>query len=186
MADIQIQDFARHLSFLDPEPPITKELDRWGSRYSSQKIHLYIWVSGQQFTGEGAYSREKGNSKVSTMYNRFLNPGGLLWLAEVLGEEESALRAAVAAAEEAEKHDYRKRCTAFREIIPWKRIEALYISFDQWLYDKRILPLLAIDYQTGYPEIKEGKRKRYLQIISEEESGKKKPPKQVSMGVDII
>lgn len=171
MADIQIQDFARHLSFLDPEPPITKELDRWGSCYPSQKIHMYIWVRGQQFKGEGAYRREKGNSKASTMYNRFLNPGGLLWLAEVLGEEESTLRAAATAAEEAEKQDYRKRCTAFRDVISWSRICQLYENFDGWRYDLKILPILAIDYKTGYPEIKEGKRKRYLQIINKEESG---------------
>ena len=93
-------------------------------------------------------------------------------MAEVLGEEEKNLRNAVAAAVEAEKQDYRKRCTAFREIIAWDRIAELYNNYDNWLYDRRIKPLLVLDDRTGYPEIQEGKRRRYLQILNEEENRK--------------
>ena len=74
MIEISVDDLAKYLSYLDPYPPLTKELDQWGSRYSSQKIHMCIWINGQKYTGEGAYSREKGNTKASAMYNRFLNP----------------------------------------------------------------------------------------------------------------
>lgn len=173
MNDVHVLDLAKYISFLEPEPPITKELDKWGSRYRSQKIHMYLWIRSQPTTGAGAYSREKGNYSAKVMYNRFLNPGGLLWLAEVLGEEESSLRAAAAAAEEAEKQDYRKRCIAFRSVIPWERTMELYRDWSGWLYDPRMKPLIAVDPKTNYPAIKEGRsfRARYIRIMDEEENG---------------
>lgn len=184
MNEIPTDQLARHLTYLDPEPALTKELDQWGCRYRSQKIHMCIWVNGQQYTGEGAYSREKGNKKASAMYNRLLNPGCLLWLADALGEKESNLREAVKAA--ASKDDYRQRCAAFREVIPWSRICQLYEDFEGWRYDRKILPLLALDDRTGFPEIKEGKRSRYLKILRDEEQGPEKKNKQTAMDIEII
>ena len=171
MDNIHVADLARYLSYLDPEPPMTSELDQWGSRYKSQKIHMYIWIRNQPNTGKGAYSRAVGNTSGKVMYNRFLNPGGLLWLAEALGEEESTLRKAVETAVAAEKEDYRKRCIAFRQVIPWERIMELLGGCEKWRYDRKIKSLLEIDIQTGFPAIKKGKRRRYLQILDEEENG---------------
>ena len=184
MHEIPTEQLARHLTYLDPEPPLTKELDKWGSHYQSQKIHMYSWVNGQQYTGEGAYSREKGNQKASVMYNRLLNPGCLLWLADALGEKENNLREAVRAA--SEKDDYRQRCAAFRAVIPWDRICQLYEDFENWRYDKKIIPLLALDERTGYPEIKPGQRKKYLKILHDEENGTQKKSKQTAMNIEII
>lgn len=165
MNDVPVLEFARYLSYLDPLPPITKELDKWGVRYyPSQKIHMYDWISSQPKTGKGAYSRREGNTSSAVMYNRFLNPGGLLWMAEALGETEETLRKAVSAAVEAEKENYRKRCTAFRQVIPWSRIMELYENPHGWLYDKKMLPLIEFD---PYPMIKQVRK--YNKILDDEQ-----------------
>lgn len=169
MTDIDVMAFARYLSFLEPMPPITKTLDQWGSSYPSQKIHVCDWLSHQSMEGgKGAYSRAKANCSAKAMYNRFLNPGGLLWIAEALGEGERVLRAAVEAAIRAEAVDYRARCKAFRSVLPWGRIMELLADYEQWRYDAKIAPLLALDYKTGLPIIKDGCRAKYQKIIDRE------------------
>lgn len=172
MNDIPVNDLARLLSYLEPEPPLTKELDKWGiKQYPSQKIHMYIWTRNQPNTGKGAYSRKEGNTSGAVMYNRFLNPGGLLWLAEVLGETEAALREAVSAAIKAERVDYRRRCVAFRQVIPWDRIMILLSQPQGWRYDPKMLPLIEQDPEGGLPKLKEGRtyRSRYIKALDAEE-----------------
>lgn len=46
------------------------------------------------------YTCKAGNEGGRTTYNRFLNPGGLLWLAEVPGESEEILKQAAEASAE--------------------------------------------------------------------------------------
>lgn len=182
MDDIHVMEFARYLSYLEPMPPITKELDKWGSRYRSQKIHMIIWANGQQYSGKGkdGYGREQANSSAKVMYNRFLNPGGILWLAEALGEKESILRAAVAEAIKAEEKDYRNRCFAFRQVIPWSRIMQLYADWESWRFDKRLKSMIEIDYKSGYPAIKRSAKGRYIKVLDEEENGKQPPPRKLT------
>lgn len=177
MNDIDVMELARCLLLLEPLPPITQELDRWGSHYPSQKVHICEWLNSQAIVSKGAYGREKANSSAKAMYNRFLNPGGLLWIAEVLGERESILRAAADAAIKAERRDYRERCKAFRAVIKWERIMQLYSDYENWLYDPKLLPMIALDYKTQMPVIKEGYRLKFQKILEKEWNGEPKRAK---------
>lgn len=168
MHDIRVEELARYLYMLEPLPPVTVRLDKWGSRYPSQKVHMITWLRFQTIAASGAYGRSKPNYSAKVCYNRFLNPGGLLWLAEVLGAKEEVLCLAVQKAIEAEKQDYRGRCVAFRDIIPWAHIMEMFEDCSQWLYDQKMKALIELDTK-GLPMIKSGKKRRYLQILHEEE-----------------
>ncbi len=137
-ADIHVLEMIDILSLLDPLPPVTKALDAWGTVARDQKDHMISWLATQNSQGYGAYTRIKGNESTRTAYNRFLNPGGLLWIAEALGESEEKLREAVEAAREAGKINYRSSCAAFRKIIPFTRIMELLEQPEGWIYDKGI------------------------------------------------
>ena len=160
MEDIHVEKMVDYLVFLDPMPPITKELDKWGSRYQSQKVHMCLWLEWQLEVYHGAYGREKPNSSTKTTYNRFQNPGGLLWMAEVLGEEEETLRKAVAAAVEAQekaaKYDGKSRCKAFREVIPWERIGELLDQPEKWHIDPAMKNVVDFLKRKPYPKRKVG------------------------------
>ena len=129
LEDMDVLECAKYLSYLEPMPPVTAELDKWKSQYTSQKIHMWRWLEWQTHAYDGAYGRNKPNFSTKNTYNRLQNPGCLLWMAEVLGEDEAVLRKAVSAAIEAEKGSNKNigksRCAAFREVIPWKRIAEL-------------------------------------------------------------
>lgn len=152
--DINIYDLIEIMAFMEPNPPITSEIDAWGTVGVDQKGHMLGWCSSQPTKGKGAYSRSKGNESSRTMYNRFLNPGGLLWLAEVLGEREDALRLAVDEAQKAEAVNYRNRCSAFRRVIPFDRIMELINYPEEWRIDDRIVPMLDYDPSTGQPYLR--------------------------------
>ena len=172
--DIDGLDCARYFSLLEPMPPVTAELDKWLPKryYKSQKIHMMRWLRGQLEVHGGAYGRRMANHSTKVMYNRFQNPGGLLWMAEVLGEDEDTLRRAVAAAVEAEKvaakGDAKSRCAAFRKVIPWERIAELLNDWNSWRFDPRMEPLIVIDDRTEYPAIAPGKRKKYQAALIDE------------------
>ena len=164
--DLNIYDMIEIMSFLEPNPPITKALDKWGTVGTDQKGHMLGWCSAQPTKGKGAYSRSKGNESTRIMYNRFLNPGGLLWMAEALGAKEQTLRQAVDAAIAAEKTDYRNRCKAFREVISFDDIVDLINEPQGWLIDERIVPLLDFDDETGQPYLKEECEDALEEILS--------------------
>ena len=73
----------------------------------------------------------------------------LIWMAAVLGADEGKIEQATAAAIEAEKINYRKRCTAFRELFPFEEIMRLMENPDHWQYD----PALAGLYSVGADNI---------------------------------
>ena len=166
LPDINIYDMIEIMSYMEPNPPITSEIDQWGTVGVDQKGHMLGWCSAQPTKGKGAYSRSKGNESTRTMYNRFLNPGGLLWLAEVLGEREETLRLAVKEAAAAEKINYRNRCTAFRKVIPFERIMELLNYPQEWRIDDRVFPLLYYDMATGQPYLKEECQDELENILS--------------------
>ena len=172
MNDVHVDTLSLYFSFLEPEPPLTKELDKWGiKQYPSQKIHMVEWLQEQLVTHGGAYGRTKNNDSSKTMYNRFQNPGGLLWIAEVLGEKEENLRKAFSAAEEAQrtaaKYDGKSRCAAFRSVIPWERICELLQAPENWLYDPQMKDVIEFD-KSGFPSIKKGKKTKYETIYCTE------------------
>ena len=157
MNDISVEDFADILCLLDPLPEVTKAFDRWGTKsYNSQKAHMVIWFQSQTGTGGGAYTRDSANYSARTCYNRLLNPGALLWIADALGMDAETIKKATEATKEAEKQNYRKRCGAFREVIPFDSICALLEKPKEWRLDPELLPYLDYDAD-GYAVIKKGK-----------------------------
>lgn len=170
MNDINVVECSKMLLLLDPVPPVTVRLDKWGSPYTSQKEHMCRWLNDQTKVFKGAYGRENSNTSTRTAYNRFMNPGGLLWLAEVLGEKETNLKAAIEAAVKEEKKNVRGRCAAFREVISFGRILYLYNSPEAWLYDPKLKRYLQLN-PAGIPEIIPEKRKQALKIIEKEWNG---------------
>lgn len=166
MGDLGVEKFACILQYLDPMPPVTKELDKWGSRYPSQKAHMIAWFSSQVTTGSGAYTRKQGNFSSIEAYNRLLNPGALIWIADALGESPEAIQRATEAAIEAEKINYRGRCSAFREVIPWARIDELIHDPPGWKIDPAIRGM--VNRYQGWPSVKESRRAEYDAIIEKE------------------
>ena len=156
MKDIDVAVLAECLRYLEPHLPITDELDRWGTKgwYKTQKSHMVLWIDSQSTKGSANYTRSEPNSSAKRMYNRFLNPGGLLWMLEALGEDEATLRRAAKAAADAEDraegNGVRARAAAFRRVIPFERVLELYNSPRNWKYDKLILPILSFD-EEGRP-----------------------------------
>ena len=152
MKDIDVGVLSEYLRYLDPDLPVTRELDQWGTKgwYKTQKMHMVLWIDSQSTTGSGNYTRSEPNSSAKKMYNRFLNPGGLLWMLEALGEDEAKLREAVAEAVKAEDISIRRRCTAFRKVIPFERLLELYNNPHGWHYDPLITPYLKFDDE-GWP-----------------------------------
>ena len=150
MNDVYVQEFAEMLSYLEPHPPLTEELDTWGCTYQSEKAHMFWWFASQETNGSESYTRSTPNSSSKITYNRLLAPGAMLWIAEVMGETPERLRAACHAAAEAEKVHWRNRAKGFREVIPFDRIYELYQHPEGWLYDKQIVTLIGRD-DKGYP-----------------------------------
>lgn len=123
--DFTTRDFARLLNTLPAHLPISDEYDahlgqKVGRWWTSQREHMVGWFNGRTTHGAGAYSRETPNDSARTTYNRLLNPGSLLWIAEALGVDSRPIqRAADAAAAES---DHRRRCGQIRAVLPWSVI----------------------------------------------------------------
>lgn len=101
MGDFDVLDFVRLFRRMPEFPPITMEYaDYLGTDYTrwiyrSEQEHMMSWFNGQTTKGIGAYSRNTPNRSAKRTYNRLLNATSVLWIAEVLGADQSLLRAAV-------------------------------------------------------------------------------------------
>ena len=90
--------------------------------YSSQKEHLMGWLD--QYGTPGAYNRKNPGQDARHFYTHFQCAPGLLWLAEALGEDQTTLERGVRAIQEAAPKGA-AQCGAFRQVVPWTRIEVL-------------------------------------------------------------
>ena len=169
MEDMDIEEFAFQLTLLEPDTPATVELDQWGSPYDSQKAHMVLWCRDQvNARGKGPYGRTKSNHSARTMYNRFNNPGGLIWMAEALGESTSVIRKAVTAVLIAESTgNKRGRCNVFRAIIPWERIMELMQTPTGWRFDPALMPFAGFD-DDGFPLVDDSWFDTYDKVVFEE------------------
>ena len=170
MQDMDVTTFCRVFEVLTPFPDTVQRLDKWGSPYKSQKAHVVNWFASQKTTGSGAYTRQAGNNSARTCYNRLLNPGMLIWMAAVLGADEGKIEQATTAAIEAEKINYRKRCTAFREMFPFEEIVRLMEKPNHWQYDPALEGLYAVGAD-NIPRPVKGKERQYRRILREELDG---------------
>lgn len=164
--DMDIEMFADTLCVLEPDTPYVQAQDIWGSPYWSQKAHMVRWCRDQvNARGKGPYSRSKPNHSARTMYNRFNNPGGLIWMAEALGETREALREATTAVLLMEETNKRARCNAFRAVIPWERIMELLENPSGWRLDPALMPFESFD-DKGYPVV--GDFEKYEAVVYDE------------------
>lgn len=167
MNDIDVGRMAIYMACMEARPPITQALDRWGWHGKSQKAHMITWLLNQPTSSKTAkafsYERTVGNTSTRAMYNRFMNPGGLLWMAEVFGVDKAKLKEAVDAAIEAGKIDYRKRCVAFRKVIPFNAIMEHLLQPGAWMYDGHVLPYLWFD-DSGFPNVDPSNKVGFLSV----------------------
>ena len=166
MSDLSVEKFAAILEYLDPAPEASKALDKWGTKAKSQKAHMVGWMFSQVTTGAKGFTRYKGNTSSAEAYNRLLNPGAMLWIADALGEDFAILQQAAQAAIEAEKVNYRGRCLALRKVIPWRRIYELVTEPRGWRIDPAVKPLLS--WRGGWPAVKPSKQEQYDKVIESE------------------
>lgn len=134
MRDIKIGDFRRIITFLERKPRLTTELDRWGTRYyPEQRSHTIAMCDWQEV-------KERPNYSTWVMWGNLKNPGILLWVADVLGEDEDRIRQACQEAAWAhtgiKKRDCILESNAFRRVIPWARIMELLDHPEKWRREK--------------------------------------------------
>lgn len=176
LTDVHVDDLVEFMLYLEPEPPITTDYCKrrtWKGKkpvdvalYQSQKAHMCLWFDGQPTQGAGEYSRSKGNESSRVTYDRFMNPYGLLWMAEAFGESEDRLRVAMEAALNEKNH--RNRCNAFRRIIPFDRLLELFVEPGRWRYDVDVKPLLEFDGETNAPYVPEENDMAFMEILKKE------------------
>lgn len=115
------------IAMLPAAQPVTNAFERrrpatgnvW---YTSQKEHLLGWLG--DYHTPGAYGRQTPGKDAKHFYTRFQCVQGLMWLAEALGEDEATLKRAIQEVDAAGRNSA-AQCGAFRQVIPWSRIEAL-------------------------------------------------------------
>lgn len=164
--DLTVDKFAAILKFLDPAPECTAALDFRGTKAQSQKAHMIGWFMSQLTTGEKGYKRFRANTSSAATYNRLLNPGALIWIADALGEDRAVIEKAVQATRAAGVNDYRERCKAFRRVIGWDRIYELVTQPRGWRLDPAVKPLLS--WAGGWPAVKQSKQAEFDNIIEKE------------------
>ena len=91
MDDINVLDFARKISFLTKNTPISMEFDsKYGQKdnrwWSCQREHLVVWCLHYPTGGFSIYKHAPSDS-ARTMYYNLSRPEIILWLAEALGED---------------------------------------------------------------------------------------------------
>ena len=136
MEDMRISEFRMNITFLEAKPRLTTELDEWGTRYyPDQKRHTIAMCDWQEV-------KDRPNHSTLVMWGNLKNAGILLWIADVLGEDEARIREAVREAQRAKTGERRRdcilQCSAFRRVIPFTRICELLESPDGWRYEKRM------------------------------------------------
>jgi len=129
--DMHVRDFVKVLRGLEPHLPISDayELDRpqaSGVWWVSQQEHMVRWFSDQDSRGSGAFTRKETNTSSRTTYNRLLCPAAFVWMAEALGEDSAAVKAAADAARE--EPSARRRPGVLRRHIPWARVYQLALE----------------------------------------------------------
>ena len=121
--DMDIMGFARRISMLSIDTPISKEFDeehgqkerRW---WSSQREHLTVWCL--HYPTEGVKGFEHKPSKSARkMYYSFGRPETLLYLAESLGEDVDLIKSIVCQIKDVPS---RTACSIVRREIPFERI----------------------------------------------------------------
>ncbi len=121
--DMDVLDFARKISMLTIDTPISKEFDeKYGQKenrwWSSQREHLTVWCLHYPTGGTNGY-KHKPSDSARKMYYSFGKPETLLYLAESLGENVDLLESIV---DQIKGLPDRTACGIVRREIPFERI----------------------------------------------------------------
>ena len=128
---MEIAQLLGAINSLSPAQPMTDAYEQefaprdvW---YSSQKQHLLgFWG---EYNTPGAYNRKHTDRDAKFAYNHLRCAPGLLWLAEAVGESRTVLERGIDAINGAGPN-LSSQCAAFRQVVPWSRIESLIEAGD--------------------------------------------------------
>lgn len=125
--DTHVRELRRLIGELPSAQPLTDDFEQRhaaaGRNWTgAQKEHLIGWLG--EYDTRGAYGRKHPSTSSRTFYNHFRCMPGLLWLAEALGEDRTALKRAIAQVELGSSNPS-TQCAAFRAEVPWSRIVEL-------------------------------------------------------------
>lgn len=125
--DLTCRQMSRLCDRLEPVPtPIAdaykaevtgKPREKWAR---TEQMHMSDWFYLNTTRGSGQYTRETPNDSARRCYNRLLSHEGLLWLAEAVGVDADDVRRAADAARSVD--DYRSKCKAIRQAVPWEAV----------------------------------------------------------------
>ena len=123
MDDMDVLEFARKISMLTIDTPLSTEFDRkYGQKehrwWSCQREHLTVWCLHYPTTGIKGFIHTPSNSS-KDLYNRFGRPETLLWLAEALGESNIVIQNII---DEIKDKKANSACADIRKRIPFNRI----------------------------------------------------------------
>jgi len=97
MKDMDVLDFARKISMLSTNTPLSIEYDKAHGQktgdiwWTCQREHLTVWCLHYPTGGTKEFKHKPSNSS-KTMYNLFGRPETLLWLTEALGEKKEIIQ----------------------------------------------------------------------------------------------
>ena len=123
MDDINVLDFARKISFLTKNTPISMEFDsKYGQKdnrwWSCQREHLVVWCLHYPTGGFSIYKHTPSDS-AKAMYYKLTRPEIILWLAEALGENTDLLLKII---DEIKDKHFRTAIKIVRQYISFNRI----------------------------------------------------------------
>ena len=123
MDNINVLDFARKISFLTKNTPISMEFDsKYGQKdnrwWSCQREHLVVWCLHYPTGGFSIYKHTPSDS-AKTMYYKLTRPEIILWLAEALGENTDLLLKII---DEIKDKHFRTAIKIVRQYISFNRI----------------------------------------------------------------
>ena len=125
MEDMDILEFARKISMLPINTPLSTEYDKkYGQKtgdiwWSCQREHIIVWCLHYPTGGTDGFRHKPSNSS-KTMYNQYGRPETLLWLAEALGEKKEVIQKIIDKIKDIGRPN--SCCKIIREEIPFERI----------------------------------------------------------------
>ena len=125
MKDMDVLDFARKISMLSTNTPLSIEYDKAHGQktgdiwWTCQREHLTVWCLHYPTGGTKEFKHKPSNSS-KTMYNLFGRPETLLWLTEALGEKKEIIQEIIDEIKDIKRQN--SCCKIIREKIPYERI----------------------------------------------------------------
>ena len=132
MEDINVLDFARKISMITIDTPLSIEFDnKYGQKkdkwWTSQREHMVAWCLHYPTKGVERYNHKPSDS-AREVYNRFGRPETLLWLIEALGEDKNRVCDIINKIEDISNP--KTACSIIRKEISFDRVLQLLSNID--------------------------------------------------------